>query len=105
MLEAPLRRRAEVLDAPVSSEHSVGRPEPFQVAASRFGARTAREVPLSTLFFDVLHAVGADLLEEALTRRAEALDALVAPEHHVGRTVTEDPAAAQAAFDAALAAG
>ncbi len=45
-----------------------GRPQPFQVTASRFGrsvdvaaARTAQ--PLSVFYFDILHRDGVDLLD------------------------------------------
>ncbi|HWT95881.1 MAG TPA: DNA ligase, partial [Solirubrobacteraceae bacterium] len=94
-----------VLDGEAIALRADGRPEPFQVTASRFGSRGAREVPLASLYFDVLHLDGDDLLDRPLTDRAAALDALVPAEHRVRRTVAEDAAGAQAAFDAAVAAG
>lgn len=96
---------ALVLDGEAIALRDDGRPEPFQVTAARFGTRRERSVPLTSLFFDVLHVDGEDLLDEPLWRRAEALDALVAPEHRVGRTITDDPEEAQGGFDAAVAAG
>jgi DNA ligase-1 len=96
---------ALVLDGEAIALRDDGRPEPFQVTASRFGTRGARTAPLATLFFDVLHLDGKDLLGEPLAARAEALAGVVAAEHLVARTVAADAPTAQAAFDAALAAG
>jgi len=86
-----------------------GRPHPFQVTGSRFGSRRnleelRREIPLSVFFFDLLHLDGRDLLDAPLAERAAALDAL-APALRIPHAVAEDAAAAQATFDAALAAG
>jgi DNA ligase-1 len=100
-----LPANALVLDGEAIALREDGRPEPFQVTAARFGTRRERSVPLLALFFDVLHADGEDLLDQPLSRRAEALDQVVLPEHRIGRTTTSDPDQAQAAFDAALAAG
>ena len=94
-----------VLDGEAIALQADGRPEPFQVTASRFGARTERSVPLASLFFDVLHVDGEDLLDEPLARRAEALDAAVPVEHRIPRAIADDAEQAQAAFDGALAAG
>ncbi len=80
-----LPARAIVLDGEAIALRSDGRPEPFQVTAARFGTRGARVVPLASLFFDVLHLDGEDLLGEPLARRAEALDAAVGPELRVPR--------------------
>jgi len=97
--------RAVVLDGEAIALRADGRPEPFQVTAARFGTRGARAQPLASLFFDVLHVDGDDLLDEPLARRVAALDAAVAPALRVPRAVAEDPGAAARAFDAALAAG
>jgi len=98
--------RAAVLDGEAIALRADGRPEPFQVTAARFGTRRGdRAAPLASLFFDVLHADGQDLLDEPLERRAEALDDLVPDGHRVGRALAHDAAEAQTAFDAALAAG
>ena len=96
---------AVVLDGEAIALRADGRPEPFQVTAGRFGSRQARSVPLRSLFFDVLHVDGEDLLDEPLARRTEALDAVVGSEHRVPRVIAADVEAAQAAFDAALAGG
>ena len=72
-----LPARTIVLDGEAIALRPDGRPEPFQVTAARFGTRGARAQPLASLFFDVLHADGEDLLDEPLARRAEALEAIV----------------------------
>jgi DNA ligase 1 len=97
--------RSIVLDGEAIALRDDRRPEPFQVTAARFGTRGARAKPLDSLFFDVLHLDGEDLLDEPLARRAEALDAAVAPELRVPRAVVEDADAAGGVFDGALAAG
>jgi DNA ligase 1 len=104
-----LPARTAVLDGEVIALREDGRPHPFQVTGSRFGARRdlerlRREIPLSVFFFDVLHLDGRDLLDAPLSERAAALDAL-APDRRIPHTVAEDAAAAQAELDAALAAG
>ncbi len=100
-----LPARAIVLDGEAIALRPDGRPEPFQVTAARFGTRGARAKPLASLFFDVLHLDGEDLLDEPLARRGAALDAAVAPELRVPRGVAEDAGAAARLFDEALAAG
>jgi DNA ligase-1 len=97
--------RSIVLDGEAIALRADRRPEPFQVTAARFGTRGARVQPLASMFFDVLHVDGEDLLGEPLARRAEALDAAVAPELRVPRRIAEDATAAAETFDAALAAG
>ncbi len=94
-----------VLDAEAIALREDGRPEPFQVTASRFGSAGAREVPLTVLAFDLLHRDGEDLLARPLAERAAALEALVPAANRVPRSVVDDAAAGQAAFDAAVAAG
>ncbi len=87
-----------------------GRPQPFQVTASRFGrsvdvaaARTAQ--PLSVFYFDILHRDGVDLLDAPTSERAAALDEIAPPQNRVDRLVTSDPVAAGDFLDATLAAG
>jgi DNA ligase-1 len=104
-LARSLPARALVLDGEAIALRGDGRPEPFQVTAARFGTRGARTAPLASQFFDLLHLDGADLLGEPLATRAEALAATVPAEHVVARTEATGAEAAQAAFDAALAAG
>jgi DNA ligase-1 len=97
--------RTIVLDGEAIALRDDGRPEPFQVTAARFGTRQGRSVPLASLFFDVLHLDGADLLDAPLEQRTAALERVVPEAHRIRRTVAADAAAARAAFDAAVAAG
>ena len=99
-LALPARR--VVLDGEALALRSDGRPEPFQVAASRIASGSPGIAPV---VFDVLHADGEDLLDAPLRRRAEALAGAVPAEQRVPRAITDDPATARAHFDAALAAG
>ena len=87
-----------------------GRPQPFQVTASRFGQRAdvaaARaSLPLQAFLFDVLHLDGVDLLDAPTTQRLAALDSVVPASARVDRLVTVDPAAAQHFLDRTLASG
>lgn len=81
-----------------------GAPRPFQDTMSRFGRHGAADAVLRPWFFDALHLDGADLVDEPLRVRREAL-AQVAPDHLITSAVTDDPAVAQQVLDAALAAG
>jgi DNA ligase-1 len=92
-----------VLDGEAIALRADGRPEPFQVTSSRIASGAPGVTPV---FFDILHVDGEDLLDAPLARRVEALAAAVPdPALRVPRIVTGDLAAAQAHFDAALAAG
>jgi DNA ligase-1 len=94
-----------VLDGEAIALRDDGRPEPFQVTAGRFGTRGARTQELASLFFDVLHVDGRDLLDEPLTVRDEALRAVVPAAHRIERVLVDDAEHAQRTFDAAVAAG
>jgi DNA ligase-1 len=92
-----------VLDGEAISLRDDGRPEPFQVTSSRIASGAPGVVPV---LFDVLHLDGEDLLDAPMARRAAALAAAVPDDAlRVARVTTDDLAAAQAHFDAALAAG
>ncbi|WP_035856785.1 ATP-dependent DNA ligase [Cryptosporangium arvum] len=80
-----------VLDGEAIALRPDGRPEPFQVTASRVGSRadvaTAREkIPLAAVLFDALHLDGEDLLDRPAGDRFAALSA-VAPAESVVRRV------------------
>jgi ATP-dependent DNA ligase I len=81
--------RAAVLDGEAIALREDGRPYPFQVTGSRFASRSGT-VPLSSLFFDVLHLDGEDLLDRPGSERAQALAAGVPSEHRVPRGEGED---------------
>lgn len=95
-----LPSRSLVLDGEALAVDDSGRPLPFQETASRRSAGA-----LKAYFFDLLHADGADLLDEPGEVRWAALDAAVPPSMRVARTMVTEAVAAQEAFKAALAAG
>jgi DNA ligase-1 len=98
--------RELVLDGEAIALRPDGRPHPFQVTAGRLGTRNADgSVPLTPLFFDLLHVDGEDLIDRPGSERAAALAELVPGEHLVPRALVADAAAASAFLDAALAAG
>jgi DNA ligase-1 len=101
-----LPARAVVLDGEAIALRPGGRPHPFQVTSSRLGSAAGRSgVPLSALFFDVLHADGEDVLDAPAAARAEML-AAVAPEAlRVPRRIAGDAEAAAAVLREALAMG
>ncbi|WP_189165265.1 ATP-dependent DNA ligase [Sphaerisporangium melleum] len=85
-----------VLDGEVIALRPDGRPEPFQVTASRVSSKTdtarLRETtPLSVFFFDALRVGGADLLDLPDSERHEALVSTVPAELIAPRLVTADP--------------
>ena len=101
-----LPARQLVLDGEAIALRPDGRPHPFQVTASRLGSRTARaELPITPQHFDVLHVDGEDLLDRPGRDRAAALEQIVPHETRARRIVADSLAPAQAALDAALAAG
>jgi DNA ligase-1 len=101
-----LPARALVLDGEAIALRADGRPEPFQVTASRLGSSVARPaVPLSAAFFDVLHRDGEDLLDAPAAERFAALDAALPDGLRVPRTIAEDVAAAEDFLARALARG
>lgn len=95
-----------------------GRPHRFQVTASRFGRSAPKaasftegepaardELPLSIVFFDLLHLDGTDLLDAPAEVRAAELERLVPPEQRVERIVTSEPGEAQVFLERTLARG
>jgi DNA ligase-1 len=105
-----LPSRRLVLDGEVIALRPDGSPEPFQTTMRRFGrkldvAALRDEVPLSVLFFDVLHADGEDLLAEPARRREEALAAALPAALRVPRLVTSDSDAAEAFLEDTLRRG
>jgi DNA ligase 1 len=105
--------RTAVLDGEAIALRPDGRPEPFQVTASRIGTRGARAsgrasrvaAPVSALFFDVLHADGKDLVERPGAERFAVLEQSVPEAVRVPREVEIDAAAAEAFLARTLAIG
>ena len=96
-----------VLDGEAIAMDDEGRPRPFQETASRTAQTSAGSagVAVTPYFFDVLHADGHDLLDATGTERLAVLDTIVPEEHRVPRLVTDDPGAAEAFAQDALAHG
>ncbi|WP_028061795.1 ATP-dependent DNA ligase [Candidatus Solirubrobacter pratensis] len=66
--------RSIVLDGEAIALREDGRPHPFQVTGSRFGTRAPNHaIPLTPMFFDVLHLDGEDLLDRPASERSDAL--------------------------------
>jgi ATP-dependent DNA ligase I len=107
-LSLPVREL--VLDGEAIALRPDGRPRPFQETGSRVSSRVdvaaARlTAPLSTYLFDVLHADGADVLDQPATDRAEVLQAAVPEPLRVPRVVTGDLAIASDVLATAVARG
>ncbi|HST66120.1 MAG TPA: ATP-dependent DNA ligase, partial [Mycobacteriales bacterium] len=101
---------AAVLDGEAIALRPDGRPQPFQVTASRIGSRgdpagLRAVTPLTAVLFDVLHLDGADLLEEPGAARQDALAAVVPPDLRVPRVLAATAEEAAAAFADAIAHG
>jgi DNA ligase-1 len=102
--------RAAVLDGEVIALRRDGRPQLFQVTASRLGTRLEVDrlratVPLTLFLFDVLHLDGEDLLDRTGAERQAALAAIVPEPLRMPRTVTGDPEVAAAFLRDTLARG
>jgi len=99
-----------VLDGEAIVLRPDGRPEPFQVTASRTASRAdvaalRTRSPVSTIFFDLLHRDGRDLLERPLSQRLDELAAVVPTDNRIGSLRASSSEEAQAFFDQAVAAG
>lgn len=86
-----------ILDGEVIALDPDGRPVPFQDVASRVGSRVdvptaAATRPVAPVFFDVLAADGAVLLDRPGHERHSVLSRLVPEPLRVRRTVVTDPA-------------
>jgi DNA ligase 1 len=95
--------RSVVLDGETLALRDDGRPRPFQETMSRFGAAVG-ELLLQPFFFDCLHLDGADLLDEPLHVRLDALER-VAPDHRMPGAVRPTADDAAELLERALEAG
>jgi len=105
-----LPARRLVLDGEAIVLRPGGRPAPFQVTAARTASRAdiaglRAKAPVSTVFFDLLHRDGRDLLEQPLRTRLDELHAVVSAAHRAPGIHTSSPAQAQLFFDETIAAG
>ena len=99
-----------VLDGEVLSLRSDGRPEAFQVVASRTMsgvdlAALGQTGPLQVFFFDLLHVDGRDLLDAPLTERLERMRELLPLTVTVPREICTTPAEAADSFADAVQRG
>lgn len=98
-----------VLDGEVLAYRADGRPEAFQVIASRTASHAdsgvAARTPLRASFFDVLHVDGRDLLDAPLTERHDALVALLPRDFVIQRHVISQESELAVVFADAVAAG
>ena len=95
--------RSVVLDGETLALRDDGRPRPFQETMSRFGAAAGEEL-LQPFFFDCLHLDGADLLDEPLHVRLDALER-VAGDHRMPGALRPTPDEAADLLARALDAG
>ncbi|MBA2531959.1 MAG: ATP-dependent DNA ligase [Nocardioidaceae bacterium] len=105
-----LPARRLVLDGEAIVLRPGGRPAPFQVTAARTASRAdlaglRARAPVSTVFFDLLHRDGRDLLEQPLRTRLDELHAVVSAAHRAPGIHTSSPEQAQLFFDETIAAG
>ncbi len=100
--ELPVER--VILDGETLAIDDDGAPRPFQDTMARFGSEGEAVVALHPWFFDILHVDGRDLIDDPLTARLEALEAVVGGMRIPG-ILTDDPGAADAFSRDALAAG
>ena len=99
-----------VLDGEVLSLRGDGRPEAFQIVASRTMssgdiAPLAQTGPLQVFFFDLLHVDGHDLLDAPLTERLEQMSQLLPATVTVPREICTTPADAADTFADAVKRG
>ncbi|MCB9593300.1 MAG: ATP-dependent DNA ligase [Sandaracinaceae bacterium] len=99
-----------ILDGEAIALQPDGRPHAFQTTMRRFGrtsnvAAMRKKLPLSHIYFDLLHLDGAALIDRPAMERLEALDALVGDAHRVTRIVTDDADAAARFFDEVVGVG
>jgi DNA ligase-1 len=102
--------RTMILDGEVIALRADGTPHPFQVTMRRFGRkldieRLRESLPLSSFFFDCLHADGEDLIDQPASERFERLSNVVPAGFLIPRLVTADSDAAAGFLEQSLAAG
>src|SRR5829696_4975341 len=99
-----------VLDGEVLALNTDGRPELFQVVASRTMSSAdvpaaAERLPLQAFFFDLLRVDDHDLLDQPLTRRIEVMAKILPPSLIVPRAICSDLEEVSTVFGDAVAKG
>lgn len=97
-----------VLDGEVLSLRGDGRPEAFQLVASRTATKSgdlSQGVALRVFFFDLLHLDGQTMLEAPLTERVALLERLLPTGLRVERELVSTPDELTEVFDRAVAQG
>jgi DNA ligase-1 len=102
-----LPARELILDGEAVALRDDGRPHPFQITMRRFGRRLdverlRAELPLASLFFDLLYQDGSSRMDDPLHGRAAALADAVPQLLRVPRRITASGAAARAFMREAL---
>jgi DNA ligase-1 len=105
-----LPTRSAILDGEAIALRPDGGPQPFQVTMRRFGRkldvdRLRHDLPITPYFFDCLYLDEAPLIDEPLSRRVAALDALVGSVAVVPRIMTSRQDEAVAFVERAIGLG
>jgi DNA ligase-1 len=102
--------RELVLDGEAIALKEDGTPHSFQTSMRRFGRKLdvpqmREELPLASLFFDVMLIDGEAVVDRSARARIEILDRILPEPHRVKRIVTGDPTEALAFFDGVVKQG
>lgn len=105
-----LPARELILDGEVLAFRPDGTPRPFQETMRRFGRRLEvdtlrKELPLTPIFFDLLHRDGHDLLDAPQAERFAMLSEISPPSLVVPHRLSPSAQGARAFLDEALAHG
>jgi DNA ligase-1 len=99
-----------VLDGEAIAFDAANRPHPFQITMRRFGRKLNVEalrvdLPIRAFFFDCLYANGQSIVDRPTSERYAALARIVPEAMQFPRLITASETAANAFYQAALAAG
>ncbi len=102
--------RTLILDGEALAFRGDGMPQPFQVTMRRFGRkleveRLRESIPLRPVFFDCLYLDDEAILDRPAQERFAALGEALPQDLLIRRSVTDEPAAAEAFLRQALARG